>query len=418
MDGDVMGATTTKPGLQKLRGIPAIKLVLAAMICLGVVALPALADTNDQPKVTTSAVAKAYQIPSGMLRNALKRFAKQAGITLYFKGVNLKGVTTQGLSGNYTTKDGLDRLLAEAGLYAVPKDKGYLIQKVSPAVVASNPTSNLAPIESQVVVPSAKPIEKVSPAVVASNPTPNLAPIESQVVVPVVSSAKPIEKETTLPVASKPSPSPDKGRNANDPNVSGKVMAVRWCATCHGKDGQARSPIFPRLAGQQRDYIVAQLHDLRDRSRSDRAAIVYMWGVARNLTDKQIYELADYFSSQKPMRGQRSNSPLLAMGQKIFEQGIPGGVACNSCHGLDGGGMGEIPRIAGQHSEYILNQIIAYQNPNDRALMEVGGNTWAPEMQALHRNPERGRGSMASTVKDLSPAEAEAVAIYVSTMNQ
>ena len=189
-------------------GDRAIKLVLAAMICLGVVALPALADTNDQPKVTTSAVAQAYQIPSGMLRNALKRFAKQAGITLYFKGVNLQGVTTQGLSGNYTTKDGLDRLLAEAGLYAVPKGKGYLIQKVSPAVVASNPTPNLTPIESQVVVPSAKPIEKETTLPVASNSTPNLAPIESQVVVPVVSSAKPIEKETALPVASMPSPSP------------------------------------------------------------------------------------------------------------------------------------------------------------------------------------------------------------------
>ena len=158
-------------------GDQGIKLVLAAMICLGVVALPALADTNAQPSVTTSAVAQAYQIPSGMLRDALKRFAKQAGIALYFKGVNLQGVTTQGLSGSHTTKDGLDRLLAEAGLYAVPKGNGYLIQKVSPAVVASNPT-------------------------------PNLAPIESQVVVPVVSSAKPIEKETTLPVASKPSPSP------------------------------------------------------------------------------------------------------------------------------------------------------------------------------------------------------------------
>ncbi|MCX7187516.1 MAG: TonB-dependent receptor plug domain-containing protein, partial [Proteobacteria bacterium] len=171
-------------------GDRAIKLVLAAMICLGVVALPALADTNDQPKVTTSAIAKAYQIPSGMLRDVLKRFAKQAGITLYFKGVNLQGVTTQGLSGSHTTKDGLDRLLAEAGLYAVPKGNGYLIQKISPAVVASNPTPNLAPIESQVVVPvvsSAKPIEKETALPVAS---------------------KPIEKETALPVASMPSPSP------------------------------------------------------------------------------------------------------------------------------------------------------------------------------------------------------------------
>ncbi len=213
-------------------------------------------------------------------------------------------------------------------------------------------------------------------------------------------------------------PSSDKGHNANNPSVSSKVMAVQVCATCHDKHGQAESPIFSRLAGQQKDYIVAQLLDFRDRSRSDKASIVYMWGMSRNLTDQQIYELADYFSSQSPMRGQRSNSPLLAMGQKIFEQGIPGVVQCNACHGLDGGGTGAIPRIAGQHSEYILRQIIAYQNPGDRELMEVGGNTWAPRMQALHRNPARGGGVMTSMVKNLTLTEAEAVAIYVSTMNQ
>jgi catecholate siderophore receptor len=174
-----------------------VKLVLAAMICLGVVALPVLAETDAQNNVTTSAVAKTYQIPSGMLRDALKRFAKQAGIALYFKGVNLQGVTTQGLSGSHTTKDGLDRLLAEAGLYAVPKGNGYLIQKVSPAVVASNPT-------------------------------PNLTPIESQVVVPVVSSAKPIEKETALPVASKPSPSPSLvEKEAVLPTVSVSATAAK-----------------------------------------------------------------------------------------------------------------------------------------------------------------------------------------------
>ncbi len=174
-----------------------VKLVLAAMICLGVVALPALAETNAQPNITASAVAQTYQIPSGMLRDALKGFAKQAGIALYFKGVNLQGVTTQGLSGNHTTKDGLDRLLAEAGLYAVPKGNGYLIQKVSPAVVASNPT-------------------------------PSLAPIESQVVVPVVSSAKPIEKEIALPVASKPSPSPSLvEKEAVLPTVSVSATAAK-----------------------------------------------------------------------------------------------------------------------------------------------------------------------------------------------
>ena len=32
------------------------------------------------------------------------------------------------------------------------------------------------------------------------------------------------------------------------------------CTTCHGPKGQAASPIFPSLAGQNREYLAKQLH--------------------------------------------------------------------------------------------------------------------------------------------------------------
>lgn len=213
---------------------------------------------------------------------------------------------------------------------------------------------------------------------------------------------------------------PDNKLDVGKPDMSGKDIAVRVCAACHGKYGQAESPMFSHLAGQQKDYTIAQLFEFRNHSRSSKEAIVYMWGVTRTLTDQQIHELADYYSSQSPMRGKKSNSTLLVRGQKIFENGLPGiGVAqCNSCHGSDGGGMGSVPRIAGQHAEYILKQILAYQFPDDSELMEVGGKTWAPRIQALHRNLTGGGAVMTSVVKNLSPADAEAVAIYISSMNQ
>lgn len=34
------------------------------------------------------------------------------------------------------------------------------------------------------------------------------------------------------------------------------------CATCHGAEGHATSPIFPSLAGQNRQYLIKQLAGL------------------------------------------------------------------------------------------------------------------------------------------------------------
>src|SRR6516165_9525270 len=41
-----------------------------------------------------------------------------------------------------------------------------------------------------------------------------------------------------------------------DATVAGTVHV---CSSCHGPDGRSISPPFPRLAGQQKDYLVAQL---------------------------------------------------------------------------------------------------------------------------------------------------------------
>jgi len=216
---------------------------------------------------------------------------------------------------------------------------------------------------------------------------------------------------------------PTRSRTLGDYEVNGKVLAQQVCATCHGITGQSDSPMYPKLAGQQKDYIVVQLKDLRDQSRSDKYAIVYMWGMARNLTDKQIDELADYFSAQTPMYGEANHSTSaqaqLKRGEDIFNNGVPtaGVVACNGCHGPEGAGMAEIPRIAGQHSDYIVKQLNAFQHPDDKALMEMGGNTWAPKMYDLHRNLERG-AAMNAMVANMSQEDVEAVALYLNTMNR
>src|ERR1700757_4703286 len=71
-----------------------------------------------------------------------------------------------------------------------------------------------------------------------------------------------------------------------------KVRAV--CQNCHGPRGNSTSATFPRLNGQQADYLVAQLKSFRDHSRSDPHAMAYMWGMASQLDDATINAVAKY----------------------------------------------------------------------------------------------------------------------------
>ncbi len=134
------------------------------------------------------------------------------------------------------------------------------------------------------------------------------------------------------------------------------------CSSCHGFGGRSISPTFPRLAGQQKAYLVAQLTAFRDKTRADPHAQTYMWGMAAHLSDPMIEAIAAYYSAQPPVAGIPATSPQIAAGAKIFAEGIPSGnvPACMTCHGAKAAGVGPIPRLAGQHPAYLARQLEAF----------------------------------------------------------
>jgi cytochrome c553 len=93
-----------------------------------------------------------------------------------------------------------------------------------------------------------------------------------------------------------------------------------------------------------------------------------MWGISARLTDEQISGLATYFSSQKPAPGKSQDSKLIAEGQTVFEHGIAANntPACSGCHGAKGEGLQQFPRLAGQHADYIVKQLIVFQRTDER----------------------------------------------------
>jgi len=141
-------------------------------------------------------------------------------------------------------------------------------------------------------------------------------------------------------------------------------LVANTCSQCHGDRGISTAPLFPNLAAQDKDYLVTQLKDFRDRKRGDAHAQAYMWGMADPLTDDVIGNVADYFSALPPPAGSKNEDAAeVAAGKKIFESGVDseGVPACNACHGDTAAGTSTIPRLAGQHREYLAAQILAFR---------------------------------------------------------
>lgn len=151
----------------------------------------------------------------------------------------------------------------------------------------------------------------------------------------------------------------ERSRDIGNPQVQGKTLAMQVCSNCHSVDGNSINPNFPKLAGQQEDYLVAQLTYFRSHNRSDPEGSEYMWGIARKLTDEQIKGLATYFSQQKDAPNVAGDAALVAEGKALFENGNPKEevAACAGCHGAQGMGNGTFPRLAGQHKDYMIKQL-------------------------------------------------------------
>jgi len=166
------------------------------------------------------------------------------------------------------------------------------------------------------------------------------------------------------------------------------AFAAKACAACHGRDGNSISPFFPRLAGQRAQYVEAQLKSFRDKTRADPPAVAYMWGMASQLDDEMIRELAAFYESQAPHTAQARQVELLSAGKDIYEHGLSARNVpdCQSCHGAAAQGVGANPRLAGQHPEYLVKQLTFFKTRlrrNDPVMPAVCANMTFEQMEAV-----------------------------------
>ena len=89
------------------------------------------------------------------------------------------------------------------------------------------------------------------------------------------------------------------GDTAKGKAIAEKKINNQTCAECHGPTGDAPTEKDrPILAGQYADYIVKALSDYKSGKRIN----AVMNGVAKDLTKREIEDLAAWFSSQKSQK--------------------------------------------------------------------------------------------------------------------
>jgi len=172
-------------------------------------------------------------------------------------------------------------------------------------------------------------------------------------------------------------------------------LALTTCAYCHGVSGNSISPIFPNLSAQTAPYLQAQLRAFRDQSRADPDAQSYMWGMASQLSDATIEAISNYYAAQAAPGARSGDEKLLGRGKQIFEEGIAsqGVPACATCHGPRARGNDIFPRLAGQHADYLVRQVLVIQRD-------------------LRASPV-----MHDAIKNLSQEQMRAVATYLESLS-
>jgi cytochrome c553 len=133
------------------------------------------------------------------------------------------------------------------------------------------------------------------------------------------------------------------------------------CIACHGQKGISLNDEWPNLAGQKKGYLIKEITAFRNGTRNN----LLMSPIVKNLSDSEIFALAEYFSN-------KINTTKLANGKQNIK-GKHVRARCISCHGMTGFTVNDLwPNLAGQKRIYLQNQLFAFKNGKRKSpIMEV-----------------------------------------------
>lgn len=127
---------------------------------------------------------------------------------------------------------------------------------------------------------------------------------------------------------------------------------IEQCGGCHGEDGNSRLEKIPSLAGQPEFFVMNQLVLMREGVRQIEAMAPFV----KDLKDEDIFALAKHFAGLPAKKSDEPVDPaLVKRGQEVA-------VArrCASCHLPSLAGQEQMPRLAGQRIDYLVDSMTSY----------------------------------------------------------
>jgi cytochrome c553 len=146
-------------------------------------------------------------------------------------------------------------------------------------------------------------------------------------------------------------------QTSTQPTTQPNPGQLALCAACHGAQGNSQIPSIPSLAGQPKTFIENQLVLIREGIRD----VPQMKGLLDKVTDEEVITLANYFAAQKSVKATTSavNNTTYLRGQETSKK-----MLCGTCHLPNYAGQNQIPRLAGQHEEFLVLSIKQFRDGN------------------------------------------------------
>jgi len=161
-------------------------------------------------------------------------------------------------------------------------------------------------------------------------------------------------EKAEMPVPEKAEmPVPEKAEMPVVKQVEGDALYnSKGCVACHGADAKTPiMPIYPKLAGQGKEYAVAQMKDIKSGARNNGMTAV-MKGIIASVSDAEMEAIAEWLASL-PKEVNR-DATLAAKGAALYNN-----KGCTACHGADAQTpiMPTYPKLAGQSKDYAVAQM-------------------------------------------------------------
>ena len=80
--------------------------------------------------------------------------------------------------------------------------------------------------------------------------------------------------------------------------ADGYLYKDKTCWSCHSKDKTPLVPTYPKLAGQNAEYALAQMKDIKTGARSNGQSAA-MKGVMHLVNDDEMKAIAEWLAKQK-----------------------------------------------------------------------------------------------------------------------